>query len=641
MADVHLRLLVSRFQNAFFKELADAIVDEVTRLGGRAEVVDRRSPAGPDDVYVLLPTHEYLVLEGDEHLSDQRIAQRTIGITAEQPTSGHFGVNVRAGRALGAVFDFSAHAVEAYERHGVECHHLPFGWTPTWDRFTSEPQWTGPDILFMGSSTKRRLGALAQVARPLWQRPSRLIVSDNSIRPNSASSSSFVAGPAKRSLLASVKVLLNLHQTDEPYFEWLRVTEAMMCGAVVLTEPSIRMEPYVDGEHLVVRAVAGMAHQLEELLDDESRLFAVRRQAYEAVRATPFRSAVERLMTVAEDVRASAEEVRGHVGPTRTIPYDPQPSARRSHDREQADVVRQAIREIRLDLMDVRRQLQAVQRIAAEIADGPDVVFRSAAQVLANQPPRVSVLMAVYNHRSFLGQGLSTAANAGFDDLELVVVDDGSSDGSLDAARAWMEANPDVRATLVAMPVNSGLPKARNAAVAQAQGEYCFVLDADNEVLPDGIRRLVDALDAHPGASFAYGVLETFGAQGSVGLMGELPWDVTRLPHGNYIDAMALIRRSVFADLGGYTTDRRLYGWEDYDLWCRIAEAGGYGAHVPTLVARYRLAMSSMVALSNLSHDAAFDALSERAPRLMSGILGRRLEEVALLGGAAAAEVPS
>jgi hypothetical protein len=81
---------------------------------------------------------------------------------------------------------------------------------------------------------------------------------------------------------------------------------------------------------------------------------------------------------------------------------------------------------------------------------------------------------------------------------------------------------------------------------------------------------------------------------------------------------MALIRARDLRRLGGYTTDRRLYGWEDYDLWCRMAESGGYGIQLPTFVGRYRRAPGSMLSLSNLSTVVARAALAERAPSLMA-----------------------
>jgi hypothetical protein len=84
----------------------------------------------------------------------------------------------------------------------------------------------------------------------------------------------------------------------------------------------------------------------------------------------------------------------------------------------------------------------------------------------------------------------------------------------------------------------------------------------------------------------------------------------------NYLDALALVRRSALDELGGYTTDLRLYGWEDYDLWCRVADRGMRGVQVPEFVARYRVSPNSMISLTNLSDQEAREALAERSPRL-------------------------
>jgi GT2 family glycosyltransferase len=77
----------------------------------------------------------------------------------------------------------------------------------------------------------------------------------------------------------------------------------------------------------------------------------------------------------------------------------------------------------------------------------------------------------------------------------------------------------------------------------------------------------------------------------------------------------------VLESLGGYSTDPRLaLGWEDYDLWARIAEAGGHGVFVPELIARYRVGHSSMVWVTNISSTDAYAAVADHAPTLMSHV---------------------
>ena len=117
-----------------------------------------------------------------------------------------------------------------------------------------------------------------------------------------------------------------------------------------------------------------------------------------------------------------------------------------------------------------------------------------------------------------------------------------------------------------------------------------FVLDADNTIYPPTLEKLARALTAHPDASFAYGIVPK--SDGS-GLLSQFPWDVQRLCKDNYIDAMAMIRRPVLSELGGYDEYFGLRGWEDYDLWLRVAAAGGRAEFVPEFIGTYRVHSTS------------------------------------------------
>ena len=103
---------------------------------------------------------------------------------------------------------------------------------------------------------------------------------------------------------------------------------------------------------------------------------------------------------------------------------------------------------------------------------------------------------------------------------------------------------------------------------------------------------------ADPDAVFAYPILEVHEDGLPITLLGYQPWEPAQLRVRNYIDALALIRRRDAIALGGYTEDLRLYGWEDYDLWCRVADRGRYGVHVPEILARYARAEHSMISLT-------------------------------------------
>lgn len=206
----------------------------------------------------------------------------------------------------------------------------------------------------------------------------------------------------------------------------------------------------------------------------------------------------------------------------------------------------------------------------------------------------VTVAVSLYNYDRYIGAALDSVAAQTLRPVELVVVDDASTDGGADRAARWLRRHGRrfVRATLLRRSANAGLAAARNLALAEARTGAFFVLDADNALYPRCLERLLEALAAAPDAAFAYPLIEMFGD--SRGVMGTAVWSRGRLAAGNYIDAMAMVRTARLRAVGGY---RRLSvpGWEDYDLWCRFAERGWSGVRVPELLARYRTHAASML----------------------------------------------
>ena len=127
-------------------------------------------------------------------------------------------------------------------------------------------------------------------------------------------------------------------------------------------------------------------------------------------------------------------------------------------------------------------------------------------------------------------------------------------------------------------------------------------------------------LDSDEEAAGAYGMIQCFTPDGPSRSASYLPWEPERLRAGNYIDAMAMTRASVLRRLGGFTTDRRLYGWEDYDLWCAMAENDQRLVMIPNFIGAYHVSRTSMLATSDIAHFNAFAALIERHPVLMAGV---------------------
>jgi hypothetical protein len=629
-----LAFVLAPRQNLFFNELVEALRNEITRLGGRSSLHVGGFPSPREDlVYVVVPPHEYFTLMHGRIGPPPEALQRSIFICAEQPDTPFFEENVALAPLAGAVFDISRDAVRAFALADVDAEHLQLGWTQEWDRLPEardSHHERDIDVLFMGCMSEHREEALATYARSLWRRNTRLVLSDNS-RPNWVPSGSFSHGDPKFDLLGRSKVIINLHQGDSPYFEWLRMVQAMSNGAVVVTENSRDYEPLLPGEHFLSGRSESL-HLLAELLLDEGDLrWKYQTEAYDFLRRhVRLRDGVAKLIAAAQRIAEGAPVPQGEHAFFMQPPPDPerlplfaQPtsiaaSARGNNDEH---AVRRALKDIKLDLRMLRNQQHRLE-LAVDAGKMPpkiELVEQSSAYSAIN--PAISVLMALYNYEDHVETALDSLIPSQERSWEVIIVDDGSSDKSRQVVSDWIANHGNVAAVLLAHPVNRGLAHSRNAALGWARGEFSFVLDADNEILPTCLGRLSNALYHQPNAAFAYGILERFGAGKSIGLMGVLPWDPQRLRTGNYIDAMALMRTSIVRDrLGGYIIDPRFHGWEDYELWCRIANLGYSVAHVPEIVARYRSTQHSMLSLTNLSITDAFSLMIERYPRLMSGM---------------------
>ena len=228
--------------------------------------------------------------------------------------------------------------------------------------------------------------------------------------------------------------------------------------------------------------------------------------------------------------------------------------------------------------------------------------------------PTVSVVVTLYNYADVVQETLDSIAASRDVGIEIIVVDDHSSDDGVDVVRRWMADHDDLPVLLLTSAANRGLTRARNLAVDHARQELIMVMDADNLVYPSCLRRLADALTADPDAAFAYSTLEAFGAD--PGLRSAQGWYVPWLCEANYIDAQAMLRRSTLERHDGYRVDDTMYGWEDWDLWLRIAVGGEYGVHVPEMLGRYRTQPASMVSLTNLAADDLRAELVTRYPAL-------------------------
>ena len=208
--------------------------------------------------------------------------------------------------------------------------------------------------------------------------------------------------------------------------------------------------------------------------------------------------------------------------------------------------------------------------------------------------PRVSVVVPCFNSLRFLPATLDAVRTQTFDDLEIVLVDDGGSD---DLA-GFVAGVDDERIRLVRQD-NAGVSAARNRGIAEAAGELVLCLDADDLLVPEAIALLVGAYDAahdQPGMplGMVYGWSDVVDEHGvSSGRVRSSDWegDVwSRLVTRNVVAlGAALVPAAVYRELGGFRVNRDRFAVdvEDWELWIRLA-AGHRVALVPQIVLHVR-----------------------------------------------------
>lgn len=214
----------------------------------------------------------------------------------------------------------------------------------------------------------------------------------------------------------------------------------------------------------------------------------------------------------------------------------------------------------------------------------------------ASPGPRVTVAILSYNGRALLDVVVpSVLALRGVEDARVIVIDDGSSDGSAEHVRAsW----PTVE--VLESPTNVGISASLNRAVAAAESELLALLNNDIELEPDWLSELIDALDAHPEAVSASGKLLRFDDRSRIDAAGDLmlwsgaviqrghgmrdegQFDIEQAVFGATAGA-ALYRRSAFEIVGPF--DESFFAYlEDID-WCARAQLAGLGSrYVPSAV---------------------------------------------------------
>ena len=182
----------------------------------------------------------------------------------------------------------------------------------------------------------------------------------------------------------------------------------------------------------------------------------------------------------------------------------------------------------------------------------------------------VSIIIPVYNRAATIRRCLdSIALQRSIDRFELILVDNNSTDSSVDEIIRWQQEHPSVK-SLIAKEKKQGAASARNAGLALATTPYVMFFDSDDEMMQGHLERLINGIEAHPEAElFGWSTLSEL----PDGRKYLTPYAKDRLIFNHLVQAILstehyAVKTSLIKEIGGW--NEKLKGWDDYELGVRI-----------------------------------------------------------------------
>ena len=228
---------------------------------------------------------------------------------------------------------------------------------------------------------------------------------------------------------------------------------------------------------------------------------------------------------------------------------------------------------------------------------------------------RVSVVIPCYNSGATIGQTVASVQAQTWSQVEIVVVDDGSTD------LATITILDSLVGIQLVRQKNAGLPAARNAGFAAASGDFFLPLDADDWLEPDAIEKLLSGLKSDLGVAFAYSHLQLEGE--AYGVLAK-SYNFFEQLFFNQMPYCLLLPRRVVEAVGGYDETMRK-GYEDWEFNIRLGARGYFGHVVPHPLFHYRVSSSGMlISQSNRLHGELWGHIQQKHGGLyrMSRLIG-------------------
>jgi len=220
----------------------------------------------------------------------------------------------------------------------------------------------------------------------------------------------------------------------------------------------------------------------------------------------------------------------------------------------------------------------------------------------------LTVVIPCFNTHTYLDQTILSVRSQTLPDIEIIVVDDGSTNSE---TIAFLDnLGSDVK---LIRQANRGLPAARNIGFAAAQGDFILPLDADDWLEPSCAAELIELLARHPDLAFAFSHMQMEGE--GRGVLAK-DYNFFEQLFLNQLPYCMMLRKKVWRDIGGYDESMRR-GYEDWEFNIRLGDAGYFGAVVPKPLFHYRIAQTGMLlSTSSIIHGELWETIRRKHAKL-------------------------
>lgn len=288
---------------------------------------------------------------------------------------------------------------------------------------------------------------------------------------------------------------------------------------------------------------------------------------------------------VVTDVGGNADWIadgeNGFVAPAATIPILDEALERAWGKRHLWSLMGQKGRDYFLEHHEIHTEIAFFSHLKRAV-----VGTRASAVPERKKVPLVTVIIPCYNYGHYLTAAVVSVVNQTFQDFELIIVDDGSTDDSVTVAQRLITQHPQHAIRLITI-ANSGTGNPafpRNRGVRESRGEYLLFLDADDMIMPTMLEECLGLLQEHPEISIAYTDHMYFDDKAHWPVVTP-DYDFRRLLVNNHLAYCALFRRKAWDDAGGVPTD---VGYEDWDFWITCGTKGHFARRIPKPLFCYR-----------------------------------------------------